>query len=63
MFAGRGVLVDTVAPPAVFLVSEAIWDLQVASYVALGVGLALGLVRLAKSICFTDWSIPFPPSN
>jgi hypothetical protein len=48
VFAGRGVLVDTVAPPAVFLVSEAIWDLQLASYVALGVGLALGLVRLAK---------------
>ncbi|MGD2162860.1 MAG: DUF3159 domain-containing protein [Anaerolineales bacterium] len=45
---GRGGVIDTVLPPVLFVIVQAVWGFQAAMWSALGVALLLGIVRLVQ---------------
>jgi hypothetical protein len=45
---GRGGVVDAVLPPVLFVIVQALWGFQAAMWSALGLALALGVVRVVR---------------
>jgi len=48
VFAGRGNLVDSILPPVIFLIINAIWDLEYATWGSLALALLIALFRLGR---------------
>jgi hypothetical protein len=48
VFAGRSNLADSVVPPAIFVIVNAVWGFEAATWGSLGVALAITVFRLAR---------------